>query len=56
MRPFCKITKEMTPAHRINLLTVALKHYAVKKEKDLGTKHTIMSFNSHEQVSRREAD
>jgi hypothetical protein len=36
MRPFSKITKEMTPAHRVNLLTAALTHYAMKKERELG--------------------
>jgi hypothetical protein len=36
LRPFVKITREMTPSHRENLLAAALMHFAIKKEKQLG--------------------
>ncbi|XP_033101230.1 uncharacterized protein LOC117104486 isoform X2 [Anneissia japonica] len=36
LRRFCKITKEMTPSHRVDLLTDALLHYAKRKERNIG--------------------
>ncbi|XP_072022471.1 uncharacterized protein [Amphiura filiformis] len=35
LRPFSAMTKEMTPAHRIDLLTDALTHYRDMKEHDI---------------------
>ncbi|XP_033101211.1 uncharacterized protein LOC117104472 [Anneissia japonica] len=39
LRCFAKITKEMTPSHRVDLLTDALLHYAKRKERNIG-KHS----------------
>ena len=36
LRPFARITKEMTPAHRVDLLTDALIHYGDKKRDGMG--------------------
>jgi Kyakuja-Dileera-Zisupton transposase len=36
LRPFSRITKEMTPSHRIDLLTDALLHYAQRKKNTIG--------------------
>ena len=41
LRRFSYITKEMTPSHRIDLLTDGLLHYSRKKTTDLGTITTI---------------
>ncbi|XP_072023299.1 uncharacterized protein [Amphiura filiformis] len=35
LRPFCHITKEMTPSHRVDLLSDALLHYGRKKANDI---------------------
>ena len=36
LRPFSKITKEMTDCHRVDLLTDALLHYREKKLEKIG--------------------
>ena len=36
LRLFAKITKEQTPNHRIDLLTLALMHYAQRKTLNIG--------------------
>ncbi len=36
LRRFSFVTKEMSPAHRVDLLTEALLHYASKKNEDIG--------------------
>ena len=36
LRPTAKITKEMTPAHRVDTLTDFLMHYAKKSISNLG--------------------
>ncbi|XP_033108953.1 uncharacterized protein LOC117110364, partial [Anneissia japonica] len=36
LRCFARITKEMTPSHRVDLLTDALLHYAKRKERNIG--------------------
>ena len=36
LRPFSKITKEQTPVHRKQLLTIALLHYAQRKSDRMG--------------------
>jgi hypothetical protein len=36
LRPFSPITKEMTPSHRIDLLTDALLRYADRKKMNMG--------------------
>ena len=36
LRCFSKMTKEMRPAHRIDVLTHALVYYGIKKKKKLG--------------------
>lgn len=37
LRPLSKMTKEMTPNHRRDLLNDALIHYAIRKNAGLGT-------------------
>lgn len=36
LRRFARVTKEMTPSHRLDLLTDALLHYGRRKSTDLG--------------------
>ncbi len=36
LRRFCFISKEMTPSHRIDLLTDGLLHYKRRKVSDIG--------------------
>ncbi|XP_072023368.1 uncharacterized protein [Amphiura filiformis] len=37
LRRFSYVTKEMTPAHRVDLLTEALLHFSCKKNQDMDT-------------------
>lgn len=36
LRPLGRITKEQTPSHRLDLLTIAILHYASKKRGKIG--------------------
>ena len=47
LRRFGKMTKEMRPAHRVDVITHALLHYGYKTKKKLGMfKHYKVVFNS----------
>lgn len=42
LRRFGRMTKEMRPAHRIDVLTHALVYYGIKKKRKLG-KYVLLS-------------
>lgn len=44
LRPLAKITKEMTPSRRLDLLNYALCHFAKRKTANLGNNLFIMLF------------
>lgn len=37
LRLFAKITKEMTPSHRMDMLAMAVSHFIHKKQRSMGT-------------------
>lgn len=43
LRRFARVTKEMTPSHRLDLLTDGLLHYRRRKAADLGLPHVCTS-------------
>lgn len=49
MRPFSKISKEMTPSHRMDLLFDGLFYYGSRKDENLGIKtFENVSFNNQD--------
>ena len=55
LRPTAKITKEMTPAHRVDTLTDFLMHYAKKSISNLGNLavnlHVFFKYSYHHSIS-----
>lgn len=46
LRMFAKITKEMTPAHRMDMLAIATAHFIQKKQNKMGTNILLVVFCS----------
>lgn len=44
LRSFSKITKEMTPAHRMDLLSDALLHFGSKKKGNIGIYTAVLYY------------
>ena len=50
LRRYSKMTKEMRPSHRIDVLSHALAHYGWKKKEKLGTQVMHDSYTMHNEL------